>query len=1321
MLKLSLLILGLLFPLFATANATLSIPNIETTAGAVVTIPVNLQNDISVKGLQFNFYTPEGFEVQGVSKTNRMAENAIVGSMQREGFYAVMVYNVATNICVEEAGNGTILNISVKVPDNAAGPYEMSMRDIIIMMTDGTRYEYAEASATIITPSTQTTLCSSIALDNTSATMNAGETMQLTATVLPDNAANKTVTWTSSDNSVASVSNNGLVTALTAGTATITATTCDGTNLSAACNVTVTAQSSSGDVYFDMPNTETTAGAVVTIPVNLQNDIAVKGFQFSIYAAEDFVVQGVSKAERLAEGASASFVEREGFYAVVVVNTATNISVEEAGYGTVLNITVKVPDNAVGTYNISLRDIIIMMADNSRLELSDVNATITVPGAPTILCSSIALDNTSATMNTGETMQLTATVLPDDAANKTVTWTSSDRSVATVSSNGLVTALTAGTATITATTCDGSNLSATCNVTVTTESSSGNVYFDMPNTETTAGAVVTIPINLQNDIAVKGFQFNIYTPDGFVVQGISKANRLAEGASVGFVDRDGFYAVMVANAATNISVEQAGYGAVLNLTIKVPDNAAGTYNISLNDIMIVMADNSTLVLGDVAATITVPGAPTVLCTSITLDNTSATMNAGETMQLMATVLPEDAANKSVTWTSSDRSVATVSNNGLVTALTAGTATITATTCDGSNLSATCNVTVTAESSSGDVYFDMPNVLATAGSVVTIPVNLQNDIAVKGFQFNIFTPDGFEVQGISKTNRMAEGASVGFADRDGFYAVMVANAATNISVEQAGYGTVLNVTVTIPDNAAGTYNISLSDIIIVMADNSRFVLSDVVATITVPSDPTILCSSISLDNTSVMMNAGETMQLTATVLPEDAANRTVTWTSSDDAIATISDNGLVTALASGTATITATTCDGSNLSASCNVIVMTESVSNRFDIADVTAFHGETVVIPVALINDQNMLAFQTDVFLPEGFTIATDEDDEYMITPADRLTDSHVIMTEAVSNGSVRIICFTPEARPITGNSGDVLFNITVNVPENAAGEYSIILDNSRLTTADYTEMRIPVEEGIINVETFIPGDVNCSGTVNVTDIVVTAQYILEMNPDPFDFDAADMNGDGDITVTDIMIIARLILYPNSVNAPMYAPELSANGDFMSGDGISLRPGETRTVSIALDNMIDYSAFQLNLDLPEGLTASNFNLTNRAASHALDVNTLSNGKTRALCYSPAISAISGHEGALLTFDVTAEGYVEGVINVDGIEMVTTSCHTMKLNAFGIGVNSETAINESAAGKTIASVDYFNVAGQRLDEPMSGVTIIVTTYTDGTFSTAKVMR
>ena len=80
-------------------------------------------------------------------------------------------------------------------------------------------------------------------------------------------------------------------------------------------------------------------------------------------------------------------------------------------------------------------------------------------------------------------------------------------------------------------------------------------------------------------------------------------------------------------------------------------------------------------------------------TQITLNKTSTSISVGNSEQLIATVTPENANNKRVTWTSSDTSVATV-ENGTVTAVKAGTAAITATAADGSGKSATCTVTVT---------------------------------------------------------------------------------------------------------------------------------------------------------------------------------------------------------------------------------------------------------------------------------------------------------------------------------------------------------------------------------------------------------------------------------------------------------------------------------------------------------------------------------------------------------------------------------------------------------------------------------------------------
>ncbi|MCR3760246.1 Ig domain-containing protein [Clostridium felsineum] len=88
----------------------------------------------------------------------------------------------------------------------------------------------------------------------------------------------------------------------------------------------------------------------------------------------------------------------------------------------------------------------------------------------------------------------------------------------------------------------------------------------------------------------------------------------------------------------------------------------------------------------------------------------------------------------------------------------------------------------------------------------------------------------------------------------------------------------------------------------------------------PSYPYDTATSISLDKTSLDVNVGETNTLNALIVPNDITNKAVIWVSSDPSIATVDKDGKVTAIKKGTATITATTQDGSNLSASCTVNV-----------------------------------------------------------------------------------------------------------------------------------------------------------------------------------------------------------------------------------------------------------------------------------------------------------------------------------------------------------------------------------------------------------------
>jgi hypothetical protein len=403
-----------------------------------------------------------------------------------------------------------------------------------------------------------------------------------------------------------------------------------------------------------------------------------------------------------------------------------------------------------------------------------------------------------------------------------------------------------------------------------------------------------------------------------------------------------------------------------------------------------------------------------------------------------------------------------------------------------------------------------------------------------------------------------------------------------------------------------------------------------------------------------------------------------------------------------------------------IVEMEEPIyDNYLSMSDTAAFHGKTIVIPVKMFNEASVISFQTDIFLPEGLELLQ-EDGEYIIDPSERMTRTHSIMSDNVSNGSIRVLCYSSNYKPFTGNSGDDLFYLTLKVADDAEGDYTIQLKNTLLTNTDFVDMPAPDVAGTINVKAYILGDANNSRLVTVGDVVATAQYVLEQNPQPFIFEAADVNFDGTITVADVSRIAWMVLNPG-VKAPRRAPAVLNSGDRMSGEGISLMPGETRRVSIAFDNALDYSAFQLDLSLPEGLTASNFALTDRAGSHAFDVNTLGGGKFRALCYSPVLTAISGHEGALLTFDVTANSAVTGAIMVDGIELVTTACESVRLDGFAIDVNSTSGVNEQVAGKTVARVDYYNLAGQQIDRPEAGVTLVVTTYTDGTRTTAKIVR
>lgn len=268
------------------------------------------------------------------------------------------------------------------------------------------------------------------------------------------------------------------------------------------------------------------------------------------------------------------------------------------------------------------------------------------PGSETVVTEipvqSVSLDRNTASVVVGASFRLTATINPTSATNKTITWSSSNTYVATVSTSGLVTANAAGTATITVITADGAK-TATCTVTVTAAT--------VP--------VTSVSLNRNSASLVEGSTLQLSAT-------VSPSN--ATNKTVNW-------------SSSNTSV------ATVNSSGLVTAKAAGTAIITVST-----ADGAKTATCTVAVT-----AATVPVTSVSLNRTTLSLKQNETFQLTATVSPNNATYSGLAWSSSNTVVAQVTS-GLVRALQEGTATITVT---AGGKSATCTVTVSNTASGGN--------------------------------------------------------------------------------------------------------------------------------------------------------------------------------------------------------------------------------------------------------------------------------------------------------------------------------------------------------------------------------------------------------------------------------------------------------------------------------------------------------------------------------------------------------------------------------------------------------------------------------------------
>ena len=616
-----------------------------------------------------------------------------------------------------------------------------------------------------------------ISLNESTYTLYPEGTIQLVASVNPSTATNTVVDWTSNNESVATVNENGLVTAVAIGGATITASAVDGSGVFGTCSITVVAKPAE-PTWEKVTDASTLQVGDVILITNEANSKELDGISsnnygistdydtkpaglypltleagktsgsFALRNGDDYLNCSANKSLSLASSvtnnssftissgsvianvastsrklqynaSSPRFACYESSQAAITLYVQTNATPVAPVYPTSISLTgtssitiggtsqltvgytpadtnvknVTFASSATSVATVSNTGLVTGVAQGSatitataQTENGTTTATLGITVTP-ISVTSVSLDTNSASVKVGKTVTLVATVYPTNATNKSVSWSSSSTSVATVSNSGVVTGVAAGTSTITVTTADG-HKTAQCVVTVTASGGEETFtisYTDLPTSYQTGSTVYT---------ASSGIKFQAYNCANYsskmqwkASSGYLQTTEDLELQSITINDRESnTLTVYGSNTAGSFSTEISGNNDVYDLTgysyFKVARTSSGAAYCS----------SITVVTG--TPTPTDP-------TNIILSPTSADVGVGGTKQLSVSYVPSNAnQNKDVTWTSSNTNVATVSSSGLVsvksTATAGQTAIITARLTNLTSIYATCTITVTAQ-------------------------------------------------------------------------------------------------------------------------------------------------------------------------------------------------------------------------------------------------------------------------------------------------------------------------------------------------------------------------------------------------------------------------------------------------------------------------------------------------------------------------------------------------------------------------------------------------------------------------------------------------
>ncbi|MGN1444387.1 MAG: Ig domain-containing protein, partial [Acutalibacteraceae bacterium] len=689
----------------------------------------------------------------------------------------------------------------------------------------------------------------SLKISKTSLTLYAGKTYTLTSSISPSNTTNKTIKWTSSNEKVAVVSSAGKITAVGGGKATITAKTSNGLT----CTCTVTVLKSVSSVSLNKTAVSVYTGSSVKLSASvLPSDASNKKVTWS------------SSNKNIAS------VDESGNVKAVKAGTAViTVTTVDGGFKDTCKVTV----------------------------LQHV--------------TSISLNKTSLVVPRGTETKLVATVLPSDASDKTVKWTSSDPKVVTVSVSGEIVAKAVGAATVTAVTADGAK-KASCVINVY-ESVTG-VALDIKEKILYIGESVTVnAVVSPSDASNKGVSFvssdasvaNVGSNGKITALKVGTATITVKTADGGFTDTCKITVrAHVSSVKLSDSKIMLSHGKTQKLTCSVlPSDAydkSVQWETSDADIVSVSASGEITAKAVGEATITVvttDEAKKASCTvtvyesvtGVSLDVKEKILYIGESVTVNASVLPADATNKSVSFISSDSTVAKAEANGVVTALKVGTATITVKTADG-GFTDTCKITVRAYVSAISLSENTINLKRGETHQLTVLVTPENSY---------------------DKSMIWESEDPTVASVENGMVTAVGRGETVITVESVDGGFTASCKVVVTQPVTG----------------------------------------ISLSSTELSVYTGQSVSLEAVVSPENASDKRVTFQSSDESVAQVDEKGSIKGISGGTALISAETADGHYL-AVCHVTVNVTAEKIELNASELSLARGEkATVIPTVLPAD----------------------------------------------------------------------------------------------------------------------------------------------------------------------------------------------------------------------------------------------------------------------------------------------------------------------------------------------------------------------------------